>query len=356
MRLLTREELQAHVVVDLGLDASSLDLTSLEALAACVRRAAGFVCPCAPRTLVRSVARALDGIAEDLEPMEAAVEQMVEALTSYGDLIEVPGEIRGKATGRVLCAAPPSFVARANGGALLVGIVPDHRSALPSDMEARVEHVAHVRRLPPGVLEDARGELGQLGLLELSYERWCGAPPPTSADALVAKCEALLARAPSAMEVPGMVILDPTRDVTYYRGRWDAPRSRSGAYVARRPQAYGADLWCYAKLKEGRPERFIDLPLADRARGCDDAWLIQMALDARAGHRQRARVRRVNGTTALFEFFSPVPAWARRRWDAIGEPTPPSKCLFAYRLAAAELDEEAQFMRQRLWLDVITGA
>lgn len=356
MILLTPEQLHSHAIADLGLDASSVDLTSPEALAACVRRAAGFACPCAPRTLIRAVARALEGLAEDHGAVEAAVEQAVDALTSYGDLIELPGELDGKVVARVLYAAPPSFVPRANGGALLVGIVPDHRSALPSELEARIEHVAHVRRLPPGALEDARGELRQLGLLELSYERWCGAPPAASPDALIARYGALLSRAPPATEIQGLVILDPAREVTYYRGRWDAPRSRSGAYVARRERAYGADLWCFAKLNDGRPERFIDLPLSERARGCDEAWLIQMALDARAGHRQRVRTRRVDATTTLVEFYSPVPAWARRRWDAIGEPTPPSKCLFAYRLPTAEIDEEIQFMRQRLWLEVVTGA
>jgi hypothetical protein len=51
------------------------------------------------------------------------------------------------------------------------------------------------------------------------------------------------------------------------------------------------------------------------------------------------------------EFFSPVPMWARRRWDAVGEPTPASGCLFACTIPDAELAEERKFAREMLWLE-----
>ena len=51
------------------------------------------------------------------------------------------------------------------------------------------------------------------------------------------------------------------------------------------------------------------------------------------------------------QFFSPVPAWAQRRWDAVGEPTTNQGCLFAYRLAGSELAEELRFARGTLWLE-----
>lgn len=357
MKIITREEVEANAVAELGLDASSLDIASPEAIAASLRRAAGFACPCAPRTLVRAVTRALDGLVPDIDAAKASVEEVLEALTSYGDVLEVSDQGEDASRGsRVLCAAPPGFVPRASGAALLVGVVPDHRSPLPSELEAQIEHVGHVRRLPPGVLDETRTELRALGLVELSYDKWSHAPPATSPEALLARVDALLAQAPVSADIPGLLILDPTRDVAYYPARWDAPRSRSGAFVARRPQAYGADLWCYVRLEDGHPARFIDLPFSERSRGCDDAWHVQMAIDARAGHRQRARVRRVDQSTSLIELLSPVPAWARRRWDAVGEPTPPAKCLFAYRVPSVEIDEEVKFMRQRLWLDVAVAA
>ena len=100
----------------------------------------------------------------------------------------------------------------------------------------------------------------------------------------------------------------------------------------------------------------IDLPVAaSRWRGCDEAWRLQMALDARRREPQRFRVRR-QGLTAVIEFFSPIPMGARRRWDALGEPVSSSGCLFAYRILDAELDEELQFIRNSLWLEELTSS
>jgi hypothetical protein len=55
------------------------------------------------------------------------------------------------------------------------------------------------------------------------------------------------------------------------------------------------------------------------------------------------------------EFFSPVPMWAQRRWDAVGEPVMASGCLFAYRLAEVEIAEELRFAREVLCLEELAG-
>ena len=156
---------------------------------------------------------------------------------------------------------------------------------------------------------------------------------------------------------PGCRCWIPRRSVRYYRGRWAEPRAQSGRFVARRSQAYGADLWCYLEMRSGNPERLIDLPAGgSRWRGCDEAWYLQMAIDAQRGEPQRFRIRAGPEDALVLEFFSPVPMWARRRWDAVGEPVSASGCLFAYRLAEAELAEEMRFVREALWLDEMTGS
>jgi len=125
--------------------------------------------------------------------------------------------------------------------------------------------------------------------------------------------------------------------------------------VARRSQAYGAQLWCYVQLLNGNPERLIDFPIdGSRWRGCDEAWRLQMAIDAQRGEPQWFRVRPGPGDMRVVEFFSPVPMWARRRWDAVGEPVPSSGCLFAYRMTETELAEELRFVRDVLWLIDVT--
>lgn len=100
----------------------------------------------------------------------------------------------------------------------------------------------------------------------------------------------------------------------------------------------------------------IDFPRrGSRWRGCDEAWHLQMAIDAKRGSPQSFRVT-PSGNAAVLELFSPTPAWARRRWDAIGEPVPRAGCLFAYRIPKTEVEEERRFAHEALWLDEMTAA
>jgi hypothetical protein len=106
------------------------------------------------------------------------------------------------------------------------------------------------------------------------------------------------------------------------------------------------------ELKNGIPEKLVGLPfLHPRMRGCDEAWRLQSAIDAARGTPQLFNVRGgdVQGSRVV-DFYSPVPAWAQKRWDAVGEPVPGSGCLFSYKFPASELQEEINFIRERLWL------
>lgn len=358
MRRLTAAEVQVQKVTELGLDSSALDLTSVEAIAGALRRMASFLCPCAPATLVRGVVRPLRGLVENLEAIKEVVEETLEAMIAHGDIFEqheVDEDSRSAAA--LLYAAPASFVTRQSGLVILLGLASDQLSALPDDLEARIQYVSHLRHLSPVPGENLSSELVQLGLMELSYNGWIKAPPDETAARHVLRFDALLGVAQPSRDIPGLLLLDAERPVRYYRGRWVQPKSQSGRFVARRSQAYGADLWCYVQLRDGSPERMIDLPIVgSRWRGCDEAWRLQMAIDAKRGEPQRFRVRSGPGSTRLIEFFSPVPMWARRRWDAIGEPVPSSGCLFAYRLNEPELGEELSFAHDALWLDELKGS
>jgi hypothetical protein len=357
MRLISAAELHSRKVGELGLDASALDLTATESLAAALRRAAGFLCPCSMTTLVRAIVRPLEGLVPDLDAISDSVETTLEAMVAHGDLLEqrdVAVEA-GSNAGVLLYAAPPSFVVRQSGAALLLGITPDELSPLSTELEARIEYANHIRRLPADTAEDLHAELLNLGLVELSVEAWLKAPPAETAKQHVARVDRLLdTAAPSGM-VPGLTIIDPSLPVRYYRGRWAEPRSQTGRFVGRRSQAYGAALWCYFHISNGTPASFIELPLVgSRARGCDEAWRLQMAIDALRGEPQRVRLRPGPAASWVLEFFSPVPMWAQRRWDAVGEPVPSTGCLFAYRFSENEIAEELHFIRERLWLDELT--
>src|SRR5262249_23665431 len=123
MRLVTAAELHAQKVAELGLDAAAIDLTSAEAIAGALRRAAGFLCPCSAASLVRAVIRPLEGLVCDVDALRETVEETLEALTAHGDLLEhrdVSPEEDAQA-GTLLYAAPPSFVRRESGAILILG-------------------------------------------------------------------------------------------------------------------------------------------------------------------------------------------------------------------------------------------
>lgn len=358
MKRLSAAEVHAQKVAELGLDPSALDLTSVEAAAGALRRAASFLCPCTAPTLVRAAVRPLRGLVHDLDAFKGLVEETLEAMIAHGDILE-HGDVEGDCDhggAALLYAAPAGFVAQESGSVILLGVTSDQLSALPDDIETRIEYVNHLRRLSPVPGEDLRSEFLQLGLIEISYRSWLRAPQPGTAAQHVARLGRLLDAAQPSRDVPGLSLLDGARGVRYYRGRWVGPRTQSGRFVGRRSQAYGADLWCYVEMRDGNPERLIDLPVAgSRWRGCDDAWHLQMAIDAQRGEPQRFRIRTGPVGTRVMELFSPAPMWARRRWDAVGEPLTASGCLFAYRFAEAEVAEEVRFAREELWLDEVTG-
>ena len=354
MRRISQGEVHALKVAELSLDPDAVDLTTVEALAGALRRAASFLCPCTTPSLIRAVVQPLRGLVDDLEAIKALVDDILDAAVAHGDILE-QRDVSANPTAAgtaLLYAAPPSYLVRKSGTVILLGIASDQLSALPNDLEARIQYVHHVRLLRPVDREDLRDELHQLGLIELSYDRWLNAPPMETAEQHLARLNATLDAAQPSRDIPGLSLIDPERPVRYYRGRWVDPKSQSGTFVARRAQAYGAHLWCYVQMQAGNPERMVDFPVThgSRWRGCDEAWRLQMALDARRGQPQRFRVRTSQGRTSVIEFFSPLPMWARRRWDAVGEPVSSSGCLFAYRIADAEVEEELRFIRTALWL------
>ena len=354
MRRLSSSEVHSRGIVQLGLDANTLDLTSVEAIAAALRRAAQIFCPCSSATLVRAIVEPMKELVEDIDTFRASVRDTLEAMIAHGDFFEHRDieELSTPSPTTLVYGVPFGFVVRDSGSIILLGISSNQSSVFPDDLMARIEYVRHLRRLEPMPNEDLRAVLAQLGLFEVSYNRWLQSPGDETPAQHVSRLDRLLDAASPSGGVPGLSILDPEQPVRYYRGRWREVRSDSGRFVARRSQAYGADLWCYIELRNGGPERLLDFPLTgNQWRGCDEAWRLQMAIDAQRGNPQRFRLLSGLGRGRVVQFFSPVPAWAQRRWDAVGEPVESRGCLFAYRLADSELVEELRFARNSLWLE-----
>ncbi|TET39235.1 MAG: hypothetical protein E3J72_00910 [Planctomycetota bacterium] len=294
---------------------------------------------------------------DDLDELQRTVEDTLEALVGHGDLLELTDTSQEESSGckALLYLAPPAFVRRQSGAVVILGILPDDVSLLPDEVVECVEYINHIRVLPPNAGTKFADQLGELGWIELSSSAWLKAPKAEAAAEYLGRMNRLLDAAPVGGDVPGLVLLDPGRSVRYYRGRWVESTTHTGRFVGRRAQAYGADLWCYVKVKDGNPIRFVDLPLKSNTwRGCDEAWRIQAAIDYEQGTPQIFRVRPGPNGTEVVDFFSPLPMWVRRKWNVVGVPILSSGCLFSYRLRENEIDEEVRFLKEYAWLTEIS--
>ena len=350
---MTPEQAAALAVGALGLGNVSVDLSEPEALAESLRRAASFLCPAPRRRVVKAVCDALAGLPGWDDQTKTSVEEMLAALIGYGDLLELPLAAAGPADRQVFLG-PPTFIQRASGACLVMGVRPDGAALVSGELASLIAYEGHVRLIrgsDPGVIVE---QLCSSGLSELTADQWLQPPPASPPEQVAERYKRRLQAAGPAGEIAGFQIIDPSKPVTYYRGRWRGPvGSDNGYYVGRRQQAFGADLWCFAALSGGKPQRLIDLPLGmSVAPAADEAWRLQAALDAIAGRPQRYRIAAGSRPDmAVFDFLSPLPSWAQRRLDAIGTPLLRRRgTLFSYSVPEADAAEENQFLTAMLWM------
>jgi hypothetical protein len=296
---------------------------------------------------------ALRGLPGYEETTRGRLEVVLDALVGVGDLLELPAT-DPDGPKRLIYLGHPAFIRRSSGAHVLIGVRPDGEPLATSDLADHIEFDGHLRVVRAGL--DLDELLAANGIAERSVSQWLHSPRLRSAEEVVAEYTARLAAAGPSGESDGARIIDPDAPVNYYRGRWRAPRAGdSGVFLARRPQAYGADLWCAALLDDGRFARLVDLPLfGSLTPAADEAWELQAAIDAENGHQQRVRTRPTADVayTAL-DFFSPLPGWAQRRLDLFGTPLLAARgALFSYSLPTDEVGEELDFLAQRLWMSV----
>lgn len=356
MRKIEKAEVCINSLKSLGLDPMTSELHSVEALSNLFRRSASIYAPCSQRRLIVSVRESIN-VLVDIDNLDDVLEEVLNSLISYGDLIELNDYAfaHDNIKSTWLYIAPPTFIRRPE-SFLIVGMVPEHVTLLPDDIEKRILYLRHIRRINSTEGEDLASILESFGYSELSEDVWLNLPKKEKAKEYLAKINNKLECSSEPGDLSNLLILDSTKPVRFYKGRWSEVKNHTGNFIARREQAYGPLLWSYVRLENGRPLRMIDLPSAiGKYRGCDEAWHLQMAIDADRGVPQQLKVHLEPGSTRVIEFFSPVPMWARRRWDAVGEPVTSSGCLFAYRLPESELNEELRFANEMLWIDELTG-
>jgi hypothetical protein len=353
MRQINKKTVVDVVLRAIGFDPSRSVILSIEAISNMIRRVAAFACPCSEQNLVKVTLLGLEGLSYDPALIRDLVESSLEAIISCGDLIilkevdqEEPGDIR-----EVLYVCPPSFVNRASGSVILMGVGQDNAPILPPELNERLVHRNHMRVLFAEDSEDLPGRLGELGLIELSMNAWLKLPNKEQAETFIDRINLALEYQKPSGEILDLTILDTRLPVNFYRGRWVEPRDRTGRFIGRRKRAYGNDIWCYVNMQNGKPTALIDLPLPSSAtRGCDEAWRIQAALDHLSGHPQVFRKEKSGEENYVVKLFSPLPVWARRRLESLGEPANIQGALLGYIVPEREIAEEIQFLIDYLWM------
>jgi hypothetical protein len=354
MKILTASAVEANSIERLGLDPSAVDFQSTEALAALIRQTAAFRCPCTDRELARAVARLLEPIASGSEDLHDRVWNAVDGVVSYGDLIEV-SDGRSAQAGQVLTLAAPAVVRISPKVLLLIGLTPERTESLPSHIEGQVTLRGYARTIDVTDAVATLSSLHSAGFVLVTHDEWNDTPDVTPAEQLVAKYDRLFKAESIVGTLDGLELLTSESTVTYYRGRWRDAKNDSGTFVARRSRQYGSNAWCYVRLSSGRPVGLIDLPTSNyRFRPCDEAWHLQQAIDFTSGNPQRYKVRTIEDRKLIaLDIFSPVPQWAHRRWNALGEQVEHRGALFSYLFNEEFLNQEVAFAKSRMWLKPI---
>jgi len=350
-KTLTGESAKDISIRTLGLNPSRYSLESPEALATAIRRAASFMCPTDPQTLIDSVIEVLAPLSSEAAEREN-LKELLEQIVSTGDLLELATSAYERQA-RMLYLGPPSFIQKAPGKYLVTGIRPEGVPLVSDNTE--VDYAHHTRSVS---LDPQSGEelLQAMGLHKITLSKWIGQPSITDAHVFVEQFRQRLNVARASGSVDGLSIIDPSTRVDYYRGRWRAPTAGDdGLFVGRRPQAFGADLWCVVHLADGNPEQLVDLPIDVGTRpGRDDAWRLQAAIDASNSSPQRYRISSAPNESSGFrvvDFFSPLPTWGERHLELIGSARSRSRgALFSYLIPLEAVAELGSVLAGPLWM------
>ena len=347
MRIVTKSDIAETLSKALEIPLHS-GLRSTEALASLLRHTASFCCPCPPTELAKTAISLLQPLIE-AEELREEIYDCLDEVVAYGDLIEVRPD---QDASRQLALSVPSVVKVSAQRLLLVGISAKGIDYLPASLRSRLSFRGCARVLEIDDIDTVMSLLVKAGFLLVTHDEWNRIPHHSTPADLISKYERLADSDRSVGSLGDLELLIPDTNVKYYKGRWQAAKLQSGAFVARRERRFGANSWCYVRLASGVPTGLVDLPTSDsRYRGCDEAWHLQQAIDHQRGEPEVFRVRNESdGAKAVFDLFSPIPEWAHRRWNAIGERVAPEHCLFSYRFDPDTVLDESRFAETRMWL------
>ena len=334
---------------NLGLPLTDNSTVDRTLIAQALRRVIFHAAPCRHQVARRLVLNALSAFTDNTDQLSDSIETTLEHLIAMGDVLEIQNG-DGTTGQTILRPTPPSFVKRSADTLIVLGVAGDQ---ITPNLEHPLIYTSGGLRMLCGVdANDLCETLKEEGLIELQHEYWLHTPSEISAALFVEKWRARLPMDKFRQSVDDLVVLNTSFNVSYYKGRW-VPQSkiRSGIFVARRPQRFGADLWLLAEFKGGNLMRFVDIHTdAAGIRSCDEAWRIQAAIDALSGTPQVLSVYSKD-EDCILAFDSPIPSWIERRLLMFGEHLNVPHSLLAFRINANQAEEEIEWLKSIFWME-----
>ena len=324
-------------------------------------RAAHILAPCPRHELerARTVPVAPRDYFSDPEQLASRTADALDALLAYGDILEMQPPRRmmsGLVSPLVVRPAPPAFVARKVGSMIILGVAGDEITP-PIERDEQAPCMAwRTPILAPEGPEPLGPFLKELGLIELFQKRPGYVYPPLKARRAIARAWVhRLADAAPASIIEGLQVLDTRKSPTFlFRSLGRTAQHRQWRmHIGRRPQRYGAPLWCLVDLV-GRAFLIGSLILlyAASVNGtpCDLAWRIQMAMDVLEPARRSAPASDTKITKLYLTSFHRYPLGQSAKLAVVGERIGPHRSFLSYMLPPSEVDEIIQFMHDYLWI------
>jgi hypothetical protein len=317
---------------------------------AMLRLAANRLCPCQRSDLIAATITSLREILPAQAASAALVDADIDSLLGSGDLLT--GRVVVESGARLMIyQAPLMYVRRASGAVFLVGGGSPETSA---PFRESIRAAGPFREiLPPPSDLDLEAE----GIPPFPMDAWIESPGPVSADVYIHQLDELLSSKGQSGDAGDFEVFDPDSQPHYYLGRWNAPKRRSGRFLARRQRKWGGRTWGYAELVNGESVKWLNLPALDhRFRACDEAWRAMCAFDRLAGKPQVLTVESVQGRTRL-GMAMPIPMWGERRLLVSGRFVEGGVAgsMIAFDLQPEDAEEEVAFLENRLWLEPRRG-
>lgn len=352
MKVIDGPEVARQAQAAYGIDATDQGgVHVLELIASSLRRAASYLAPARKGRIVRATLRALEGVIDEDHARYELMSTMLDTLVANGDLIELKTE-----GVRNIYLGPPQFVRLSDDIIILLGVRPHGAPFVGERHQSSIRHHGGLRFLRPQADIDALDVVR--GFHEQPREVWLAGPSKTTPASHVSRYTEQLSAARASGPIPDLRILDSAHPTTHYAGRWRPPQpSDNGMFVGRRHVEYGADAWSVVLLDQGECQKVIDLPLSRwAARGCDEAWLLQLAIDSVRGAPQVVRRSLTGDGDWQVNLDGPLPAFAIRFLESVGELTLPGRgALISFLVSPRDAAAVAAFAKLNLWMATDEG-